>query len=40
MSEARSPESIFFEALELDSPEQRLAFLDRVCGANGELRRG
>lgn len=32
-------ESVFFAALEMTTPEERCAFLDRECGSNAELRR-
>jgi tetratricopeptide (TPR) repeat protein/serine/threonine protein kinase len=41
MNEPTLPEeSLFLQALEYDSAEERAAFLDRECGANAELRRG
>jgi eukaryotic-like serine/threonine-protein kinase len=33
-------ESVFLEALQVPTPEERAAFLDRVCAGNPDLRRG
>ena len=39
MTEPSLPEeSIFAQALEIDSPAERAAFLDRACGQNPALR--
>src|SRR5262245_30474399 len=39
MTEPTLPEeSLFYQALELKAPEERVAFLDRVCGDNAGLR--
>ena len=39
MNEPSLPEeSIFAQALEIDSPAERAAFLDRACGQNPALR--
>src|SRR5215468_10037980 len=40
MSAAESPaESIYFAALAKESPQERAAYLDEACGADGDLRR-
>ena len=35
----KSPETIFGEAIAIESPEDRAAFLDQACQDNPELRR-
>jgi serine/threonine protein kinase/WD40 repeat protein len=34
-----NPETVFAQAIEIDSPEDRAAFLDQACGNDPELRR-
>ena len=38
-SEAKGPETIFAEAIEIESADQRAAYLDNACGKNPRLRR-
>src|SRR5437667_7080794 len=34
-----NPETVFAQAIEIESPAERAAFLERACGNNPELRR-
>ena len=41
MNEPSLPEeSLFLQALEIDSPDEQAAFLDRACRENPDLRQG
>src|SRR5262249_56238553 len=37
--DVRNVESVFAQAIEIESPEERAAFLEKICASDPELRR-